>query len=333
MTAQITKKATPLLKWAGGKTQLLKELISKIPEDTELFAEPFIGGGALLIHLLQDKKYKNIKEVYISDDNPNLINLYTQVKDFPEEVIKTLSSIEKKYNSSNAEERSKLFYKKREEFNEGKVTGASRAACMIFLNKTCFNGLWRVNPKGQFNVPFNKFGITEAKLMGEDGNVRKGRGSTDWAKSTVKKVNICNAINIREVSRLFNSKKITMNAGSYKDVESWVTGKKKVTVYFDPPYRPLNKTSSFNEYSKDTFNDESQRQLAELFFRLKKNKMCVILSNSNPESVDPDDKFFRELYDKDGINYSIVNVSRFINSNASKRKGASEILIYTEKKN
>jgi|TARA_B110000196_G_scaffold142590_1_gene123314 DNA adenine methylase len=296
----------PILKWAGGKTQLIKQIEEFLPEEIKTkklkkYAEPFIGGGALFFYL-QDK-YK-IDETYISDTNKDLILLYKTVKENLNELLKQLLIISNKYHAITIEEKRKeYFYKIRELYNEG-ITESSyqnltkesirRVTQLIFLNRTCFNGLYRVNSKGLFNVPFGKYtnpGIYNEKSL---------RGASQLLKNTI------------------------IECSSYQNLpKEFLTNS---LIYFDPPYRPLSNTSSFTAYNKSNFNDYSQIELANYYKNISENKnLFLILSNSDPKNSDKNDNFFDELYDKFIINR--VNATRIINSKAKGRGKITEILV------
>jgi DNA adenine methylase len=306
----------PLLKWAGGKTQILPHLISKIPDDIENYAEPFVGGGALLFAMAQKP---NIKNIYISDSNSELMLLYRIVRDHPNELIDELFRIDNIYNAKGAKEREKYYYDVRETFNKSidKKLGISnnikRVAQILFLNRTCFNGLWRVNSKtGYFNVPFNKGGIIEKQNE----------------RIILSNHKVCFPDNLIKVSKFLNTRNTAIITGSYEKIMDWeYINHEKTFIYFDPPYRPISKTSSFVKYSKIGFNDNAQRKLANFFEkRCYENK--VMLSNSNPEQIDSNDSFFRDLYSKNLFSYEILQARRSINSDKDKRKKISEILIH-----
>ncbi|MDC3273548.1 Dam family site-specific DNA-(adenine-N6)-methyltransferase [Alphaproteobacteria bacterium] len=296
----------PILKWAGGKTQLIKQIEEFLPEEIKTkklkkYAEPFIGGGALFFYL-QDK-YK-IDETYISDTNKDLILLYKTVKENLNELLKQLLIISNKYDAITIEEKRKeYFYKIRELYNED-ITETSyqnltkesihRVTQLIFLNRTCFNGLYRVNSKGLFNVPFGKYtnpGIYNEKSL---------RGASKLLKNTI------------------------IECSSYQNLpKEFLTNS---LIYFDPPYRPLSNTSSFTAYNKSNFNDYSQIELANYYKNISENKnLFLILSNSDPKNSDKNDNFFDELYDKFLINR--VNATRIINSKAKGRGKITEILV------
>lgn len=323
--------AKPFLKWAGGKTQLLPEIQKFYPQKIEKYCEPFVGGGAVLFDILQ--KFQP-KEVLINDINPELTNTYTQIKTNVNGLLELLSDWQNEYQNSSTEKRKEIFYKKRERFNElilGVPTASGgqafrgsadaplketrqaafpptlraptilnadlleKAALMIYLNKTCFNGLYRVNAKGLFNVP---------------SGVYKNPG-------------ICQKENLIAVSKALQNVQIL--TGSYIQTESFID--KNTFVYIDPPYRPLTKTSAFTSYSKEGFDDSKQIELGNFVTRIHKNGngAKVLLSNSDPKNSNQDDNFFDDLY-KD-FNIQRVCANRMINSNSDGRGAITEIMV------
>lgn len=301
------QKPKPFLKWAGGKTQLLKEIHSHLPnfEDKviEKYFEPFVGGGALFFSLISEGYV--IKESYISDINKELILTYKVIQKNPKDLIELLKNFSQDYIPKSEEDRKSYFYNIREEFNE-EMLGFNyekydrqhirRASQMIFLNKTCFNGLFRVNRKGEFNVP-------------------AGRS---------KKPLICDENNILNVSKALEN--VTIENAHYSDCEDLIT--KDSLVYLDPPYRPLNNDSSFNGYSKELFDDNCQIELGEFFKRISKKGAKAILSNSDPKNTDENDEFFEKIYGGyDGINIHNIKARRFINAKGHGRGPIGEILV------
>lgn len=289
--------AKPFVKWAGGKTQLLSEIRAKYPKELgkkiNKYAEPFIGGGAVLFDILNNY---HLEEVYISDINRELISTYMTIRDNVNELIALLSEIEQVYLSADEEERKVIYYEKREKFNEIKNTGnfeTEVAALFIFLNKTCFNGLYRVNAKGLFNVPQGGY----------------------------KNPCICDTKNLLSVSNKLSNIKIV--CGDYKLSADFIDS--NTFVYFDPPYRPLSEASSFTSYSKEGFNDDSQVELAEYIDLLVERGAYTLASNSDPKNADESDNFFDRLYEKHQI--LRIQASRAINSNGAKRGKISELLI------
>ena len=228
-------KAKPFIKWVGGKTQLIDQLEALLPADFDTwenvtYIEPFVGGGAMLFYMLQT--HSNIKSAIINDINPDLTTCYKVVRDFPNELVESLKEIQKEYYSLQSEESRKNYYlMMRDEFNTKQLNPIRNTTLFFFLNRTCFNGLYRVNKSGLFNVPF-------------------GRYETPT---------ICDANTIFADSELL--KKVDILTGDYQETLAYAKG--KTLFYFDPPYRPLNNTSSFNDYTKEAFNDLAQRRLKE----------------------------------------------------------------------
>lgn len=222
--------AKPFVKWAGGKTQLLNEIRKKYPKTIDKYCEPFVGGGAVLFDVLSNFQPK---EVLINDINKELINTYIQIRDNVSELIDMLSNLQKSFIELDSDNRKIMFLDKRKRYNELKIytqnLGVEIASLFIFLNKTCFNGLYRVNKKGSFNVPMGAY----------------------------KNPMICDEKNLRNVSHLLKNVKIS--CGDYKNCKNFIDT--DTFVYIDPPYRPLTATSSFTSYSKCEFGDKQQIEL------------------------------------------------------------------------
>ncbi|WP_338993356.1 Dam family site-specific DNA-(adenine-N6)-methyltransferase [Fusobacterium vincentii] len=288
----------PFIKWVGGKGQLLSEINKLYPvelgKNINKYAEIFLGGGAVLFDILS--KYK-LDEVYISDKNLELINTYKSIRDNVDILIKSLKEMEEQYIPLNNEDRKIYYYEKREEYNSLKinseVNNIEKAILFIFLNKTCFNGLYRVNKKGKFNVPMGAY----------------------------KKLKICDEENLKNVSLTLRNVKIVY--ADYRESEKFIDD--KTFVYIDPPYRPLNITSSFTSYTENDFNDKEQIELAEYINVLNKKGAKIVISNSDPKNNDIDDNFFDKLYKNYNINR--VKATRMLNSNASLRGAINELLI------
>ena len=292
------KTVKPFVKWAGGKNSLIPQITKYYPFELkngfiERYIEPFVGGGAVLIDILQ--KYE-IKEAYAFDINIDLINCYNVIKNNVEELISKLDKKEKEFLTLNDEERQGYFYDIRAEYNSYTLNediDVKRASEFIFLNRTCFNGLYRVNKDGKFNVPCGKY----------------------------KNPTICDSNNLRNLSNLI--KNVTFEYGDYKKSESFVN--ENTFVYFDPPYRPLSITSGFTSYTKEDFNDDNQKELANYFYKLDLKNAKLMLSNSNPKNVNKDDNFFENIYK--GFVINEVSAKRMINANAKGRGEISELLI------
>ena len=294
----------PFLKWAGGKSQLLHEIRKYYPFNDQInkYCEPFVGAGAVLFDILNNF---DLKEIYISDINKEAINLYKVIRDDVEYLIELLDEFQKEYQDLNLEQRKIIYYRNREEFNLLKLSDNSnnlrKAALFMFLNKTGFNGLYRENMSGEFNVPIGSY--KNPKLLDRE-----------------------NLINVNK--KLQNVKIIH---GDYKKSEDFIDS--KTFVYFDPPYRPIKPTSNFTAYNKGDFNDDDQRELAEFFKKMDQKSAHLLLSNSDPKNYSPDDNFFDDLYGQFNINR--VAARRFINSDKNNRGFIYEILVnnFKEDKN
>ena len=293
------KEVKPFVKWAGGKGSLIPQLKNFYPfelenETIKKYVEPFVGGGAVLINILQ--KY-NVKEAYAFDINMDLINCYNVIKTNVEELIKELEVKEKEFLVLGDVERQKYFYDVRKEYNSYRISeeelNIKRATEFIFLNKTCFNGLYRVNKNGEFNVPCGKY----------------------------KNPTICDSKNLRNLSYLIRN--VEFQYGDYKKSEKYIDS--NTFVYFDPPYRPLSITSGFTSYAKEDFNDENQKELANYFKELDEKNAKLMLSNSNPKNTNKEDNFFEEIYK--GFNINEISAKRMINANVKGRGEISELLI------
>ena len=295
------KKVRPFIKWVGGKSKLIPQMEQYYPKELkknkiDVYIEPFLGGGALLIEIL--KKY-NIKKAYAFDINENLINCYNIIKDKVDSLILNLKKLEKEYLKLDDENRKKYYYDIRKKYNsiniENEKEALEKTTYFIFLNKTCFNGLYRENRRGQFNVPIGKY----------------------------KNPTICDEENLIELSKLI--KNVIFIKGDYRESYKYIV--ENTFIYFDPPYRPINKTSSFTSYSKEDFNDENQKELGEYFRKINDNNSNVklMLSNSNPKNNNEEDDFFEQIYK--GFKIYEIKANRMINSNKEKRGKISELLI------
>ncbi|MEA5580767.1 DNA adenine methylase [Nodularia harveyana UHCC-0300] len=294
----------PFLKWAGGKSQLIKQMDNLFPNKLlngtiKKYVEPFVGGGAVFWYMAD--KYQ-IPELFIYDINVELVIAYKTIKYHVDDVISILSDIETKFLSFDEIQRNKYFYNVRIQFNQRKqyidlqtynLEWVERTAQLIFLNKTCFNGLFRVNSKGDFNVPIGKY----------------------------KKPSICDRQNLKTAAQVLQRTHISH--GDFSKCENFVDN--DTLVYFDPPYRPISHTSSFTAYSQQTFNDSEQLRLRDFFTKLDKKGALLVLSNSDPKNENENDNFFETAY----ADYHIerVKAKRNINSNGLKRKPINELLI------
>ena len=291
-------KAKPFIKWVGGKSQLIDQLDMQLPADfgnweNATYIEPFVGGGAMLFYMLQ--RYPNIEHAVINDINPDLVTCYRTVRDNPKQLIESLADIEMAYLALETEERRKDFFMAvRERYNEKNLDPIENTTKFFFLNRTCFNGLYRVNKKGLFNVPFGKYSNPT----------------------------ICDPETILKDSELLQ--RVEILNGDFEATFEHAQGNS--LFYFDPPYRPLSDTSSFNDYAKESFNDDDQIRLKVYCDRIDKAGFHFMLSNSDCKGKNENDNFFDFLYGA----YQIERVwaSRSINSNPAKRGKLTEILVH-----
>lgn len=294
MENKTTSLVKPFLKWAGGKGQLLNkiELIYPFDENITKYAEPFVGGGAVLFDILN--KY-DLDEIYISDINLELINTYNVIQNNIDELIYLLWEYHHEYIYLDEEDRKMYYNYKRDLFNEMNTTSYSirKAALMIFLNKTCFNGLYRVNKQGLFNVPMGKY----------------------------KKPCICDEENLRNVSAKLQNVEIV--CGDYRESRDFIDN--HTFVYFDPPYRPITKTSNFTSYNKDSFTDDNQIELGKFVDEMDNRGAKIAISSSDPKNIDPEDNFIDDIYSK--YNIKRVEANRMINSKGNSRGKLNELLI------
>lgn len=306
---KLVPDARPFLKWAGGKTQLLNEFSKRLPTELKKgkinrYIEPFIGGGAFYFYLNQRFSFEHC---YICDVNEELILSYRVIKRAPKKLMAELEVIESDYLSKNDDERESFYYRIRHAFNQKlpeidlkkfNSDWIERTAQIIFLNRTCYNGLFRVNKKGEFNVPFGRY----------------------------KNPEILNQDNLKDVATLLKSTNILL--GDFTQCRKFVDN--HTFVYFDPPYRPLNETSSFTNYSKGGFCDDDQIRLFEFFKELDKKGAKVMLSNSDPKNENPDDSFFDDLFSEYYIER--VPARRIINCDGSRRGNINELIITNYRK-
>ena len=291
-----TYPARPFIKWVGGKTQLLDDIKKTLPRDLSrrdemTYVEPFVGGGAVLFWILQE--YPNITRAVINDINAELICTYRVIKYDVENLILKLSRLQNEYLPLNEVDRKKYFLAQRERFNERDTSEVEIAALFIFLNRTCFNGLYRVNSKGKFNVPHGRY--ANAKICDEE---------TLRADSAV-------------------LQRVEILCGDFAQTGKYAHD--NVLFYFDPPYRPLTDTSAFTSYAKEGFDDAEQIRLRDFCDIIAKQKSLFVASNSDPLNVDNEDDFFDHLYKMFSIKR--VSAARVINSKGNGRGTISEIMI------
>ena len=291
-----TYPARPFIKWVGGKTQLLDDIKNSLPRDLSqragmTYVEPFVGGGAVLFWILQE--YPNITRAIINDINAKLICTYRVVKYDVENLIIELTRLQAEYLQLDEIARKKYFLAQREHFNENDKTDIETAALFIFLNRTCFNGLYRVNSKGKFNVPHGRYSNPK----------------------------ICDEETLRADSAVLQ--RVEILCGDFAQTDKYAGD--NVLYYFDPPYRPITKTSAFTSYSKDGFDDTEQMRLRDFCSKIAKHQSLFLASNSDPLNADNGDDFFDRLYKMFSIRR--VSASRMINSRGNGRGAISEIMI------
>jgi DNA adenine methylase len=300
----MTRNAKPFLKWAGGKKQLLGEIGKRLPPELESgevtrYVEPFVGGGAVFFHIVNRFDFG---EIHICDVNEELIVAYSVVQNDVAGLIDMLASLQQAYGDTAPSGKEEFYYGIRKEFNKDRDSfnydrygrkWVERAAQLIFLNRTCYNGLFRVNSGGYFNVPVGKY----------------------------KNPGIVHAENLKMVSSALQN--VRIHRGDFTICESLID--ENSFVYLDPPYRPLNGTSTFTSYSKDAFGEQEQIRLAEFYRHADSRRARLMLSNSDPGNENPADDFFDRLYS--GFNIERVLARRNINSKSHRRGPVSELII------
>lgn len=287
----------PFLKWAGGKAQILENIRMKYPaglgKTVTKYAEPFVGGGAVLFDILSNY---DMEQIYISDVNRELILTYKTIRDNIDALISHLNDLETTYLPADEYARKEMYYRNRVRFNALKLGNSNSpelAALFVFLNRTCFNGLYRVNSKGEFNVP----------------------------QGSYKNPCICDEDNLSAVAKKLQNVHIV--CGDYKESVEFID--KNTFAYFDPPYRPLTVSSSFTSYTQDGFSDKEQIELARFIDKLSECGAFVVASNSDPKNANEADDFFDELYSRHKI--FRISASRAINSVGNGRGKINELLI------
>ena len=270
----------PFVKWAGGKRQLIPILNENLPKSFGTYYEPFLGGGALLFHLLTER---NAQKCSISDLNSDLVLTYTTIRNRIDELISSLKNHEKNYHKDSKS----YYYSVRESNPRSEIEKTSR---LLFLNRTCFNGLYRVNSKGKFNVPLGKYSNP----------------------------NIVNEDNLRSVSAILQSSKVAIKCRDFEAVLR--DAKKGDLVYFDPPYQPVSQTANFTSYTNKSFTYEDLNRLSELCLKLDSKGCKVMLSNSDSKDV-------ADMFSNKSWKINRIKANRSINSNSKKRTGHFELLI------
>ncbi len=270
----------PFVKWAGGKRQLIPILNENLPKSFGTYFEPFLGGGALLFHILTERKDQKCS---ISDLNSDLVLTYTIIRDRIDELISSLKNHERNYHKDSKS----YYYSVRESNPRSEIEKTSR---LLFMNRTCFNGLYRVNSKGKFNVPLGKY--TNPNIVNEE--------------------------NLRAVCSILQSSRVAIKCRDFESVLR--DAKKGDLVYFDPPYQPVSDTANFTSYTNKSFTYEDLNRLAELCLELDSKGCNVLLSNSDSKDV-------AELFSNKSWKIKKIQANRSINSNSKKRTGHFELLI------
>jgi len=301
----VNEPARPFLKWAGGKSQLIEQFTPHFPPGLTdgvitTYVEPFLGAGAVYLHLAQRFRFAH---AYLLDRNEDLVLTWRTVKSSVTPLVRMLGDMHAEFRARREAGREKYFYEVRERHNAAAGTvgwkgvsdsAVERAAQVVFLNKTCYNGLFRTNARGQFNAPYGRY--RDPAILDEE--------------------------NLRRVSKLLQSATIT--CADFSACERHID--RNTFVYFDPPYRPLNRTSSFTSYSYGSFTDDDQRRLAGFFARVARTAGAGVMpSNSAPMASEPPDRFFEDPYR--GYAIHRVYAGRSINSNASRRGRISAIVV------
>jgi DNA adenine methylase len=303
----------PFLKWAGGKGQLLQRLEAHFPEalrdgSVQSYAEPFLGGGAMFFHVM--RSFPSLKSAYLADAKEELVLAYSAVQRDAEALISGLESMAAAYLHLDEEGREERFLKVRESFNREKAkvdflkystsSWVKRAAQIIFLNRTCYNGLFRVNSRGGFNVPFGRY--VNPRIVDPE--------------------------NLRACSEALGRSSVRIHLGDFGDLAAKAALlKQKTFIYYDPPYLPISRTASFTAYSRVAFGEAEQKRLAGMFRALDRPGVYQMLSNSDPKNEDPRNDFFEELYAPYRDTIYRVPATRLINSKPELRGRINEIII------
>jgi DNA adenine methylase len=280
----ICRTCHPFIKWAGGKSRLISQIKNFIPLEFNNYFEPFVGSGALYFYMVRSSIIKRYFCAHLSDINSEVINVYKAIKDNLTDLIRELQ-----YNEIEYYKDPKRFYYKLRADDFG-LNDIKKAARFITLNKTCYNGLYRVNKKGVFNVPI--------------GNYINPK--------------ICDLENLTKVNRIMNLTNTILENYDYHNISTKI--KENDFIYFDPPYHPLNETSNFTNYTTHGFDYNQQKRLANFFYELDKRKCKILLSNSDTTVI-------RDLYSSFTENIISINTLRSINSNPERRKNHSELII------
>ncbi|HTV24825.1 MAG TPA: DNA adenine methylase [Polyangiaceae bacterium] len=274
-----TRALRPILKWAGGKTRLVPRILALLPAQIETYYEPFVGGAAVFFALAAEKRFKR---AVLGDKNRELIDVYKGVKADVDGVITLLTDYARRHDEET-------YYQTRE-LDPSTLDLSERAARLIYLNKTGYNGLYRVNRQGRFNVPFGRY---------------------DNPK-------ICNEPRLRAASEALRARGVSIKVADFEALSE--RAEPGDVVYFDPPYVPLTKTASFTGYHSESFGEEAHRRLAGAFASLTRRKVAAVLSNSGGEET-------KKLYAGKKVDVEMVMVGRPINSSAGKRGAVAELVV------
>lgn len=288
----------PFIKWAGGKSSLLDEIQKRLPNcvysQDFCLVEPFVGGGALSLWALSELPH--LKKLIINDYNADLINVYQVIKDKPNDLIAYMEKIQNDYDKlTDLESKKPYFYQKRDEFNHRSAGNVEQAGLFIFLNKSAFNGLYRVNKNNQFNVPIGSY----------------------------KNPKFIDKYNILTISQKLQNTQIL--TGDFELVLPYLPNDLPCVFYFDPPYRPISNTASFTAYSDNGFDDNEQKRLANFCKKIDKLGHYFLLSNSDPKNINSLDNFFDDLYQDFKIER--IEANRAISANSNGRKKVNEIMV------
>ena len=270
----------PFVKWVGGKRQLMKDLENNFPNQFGTYHEPFLGGGAVMFNLLSKEPKMSCN---VSDFNADLILAYVTIRDKLGKLVESLENHSKNYHKNSTE----YYYQVRKQEPKQQIEKVSR---LIFLNRTCFNGLYRVNKKGQFNVPLGRY----------------------------TNPNIVNKENLTAVNKILQSKTIKISCRGFEAVLG--DTKKGDLIYFDPPYQPISSTANFTSYTHRDFTEDDLQRLVDLANQLNSKGCHVLLSNSNSKTV-------KDYFSEKHWFVSEIKANRAINSNSKKRTGYKEIII------
>lgn len=283
--------ARPFIKWAGGKGQLLRVINNNLPAHFNRYIEPFVGSGAVLFDILNTRQ--DVEHLVINDINTDLINTYTSIRDNCAEMLAQLSILQDRYVTANEAERNHIYYEIRDAYNRREADPVTQSCYFIFLNRTCFNGLYRVNANNLYNVPHGRYANPK----------------------------ICDEDNLQQVSNALHN--VEVRNGDYELLEDMIHP--GCFVYLDPPYKPISETSTFNSYSAAKFDDNEQIRLKGFCDHINAQGAFFMLSNSDPASVNGENRFFDELY----ADYNIQRVlaKRNINANGNNRGAINELLI------